>query len=80
MKEGSLLKRTLIVTGLLVGVSAAWVTLVSVTVVTAVDRAIAKTPAPEVVAPRSASPEAGSAQRKAVQPAPSPARGTTPNG
>jgi len=80
MNEGSLLKRTLLVTGLLVGVSTAWVALVSVTAVTVVDRAIARTPAPEVVAPRSASPEAGTASRKAVQPAPSPARGTTPNG
>lgn len=80
MKEGSLLKRTLIVTGLLVGISTVWVALVSVTAVTVVDRAISKTPAREVVVPPTAAPKAATASNKAVTPAPSSDRGATPNG
>lgn len=81
MNEGSLLKRTLVTTGLLVGISAAWITLVSVTLVTAVDHAVSSgsRPAPAVIAPATP-PEAGSAVTRKPQTPTPPARGTTPNG
>lgn len=82
MKEGSLLKRTLVTTSLLVGLSAAWITLVSVTAVTVVDRAVSATSGRQapaiVVAPSTAAPEAAG-KRKAPT-LPPPARGMTPNG
>lgn len=80
MKEGSLLKRTIVVTGLLVGVSTLWVALVSVTAVTVVDHAISRTPVREVVVPATTAPKAATASNKATSPAPSSDRGATPNG
>lgn len=77
MNESSLLKRTLIVTGLLVGISATWVGLLSVTVVTIVDRALSPEPrpSPAMMAP----PSDSSAHRNPMTISP-PTRGTTPNG
>lgn len=76
-----LLKKTIVVTGLLLGVSAAWITLVSVTLVTVVDLAVSpsprsKAPAVTVTAP---SPESPAAKRISPTNSPPP-RGTTPNG
>jgi hypothetical protein len=44
MNEGSLVRRTLIVTGALVGVSTVWVALVSVVLVTVVGHVVSPTP------------------------------------
>lgn len=83
MKESSLVKRTLVVTGLLVGISTAWVALVSTTLVTVVDHAISSASGASgpshAVAPSSATSETSAAKRKTPSPTP-PVRGTTPNG
>lgn len=85
MNEGSLLKRTLVVTGALVGVSAAWIALVSVVLVTLVGRATSSPGGASDTSARLApsAPEAPhAAARNHEAPAPLHARTTTskPNG
>lgn len=80
MKD-SLLKKTLVVTGILLGASAAWIALVSVTLVTVVEHAVSASPRSKPPATAIVAPSSEGAATKRVSPTTTPPpRGTTPNG
>jgi hypothetical protein len=81
MNEVSILKRTLVLTGKLVGIFTLWVTLVSVVAVAVTDRVVLAVsggaPSSSVAAPADANPKIETTPARGKNP---PANATKPNG